>query len=81
MSREIRIAWFGRLADRRGLREEVVETNAQDVAALFAELNALHGLNAELGNLSVAVNDEFTTPEHTLRAGDKVVFMPPFAGG
>jgi molybdopterin converting factor small subunit len=81
MSREIRITWFGRLADARGLREEALATDARTAGELFAELSARHALDAGLRDLQIAVNDEFAVPDQPLNAGDRVVFMPPFSGG
>lgn len=81
MSREIRIAWFGRLADQRGAREELLTTDARTGAELFKEVSARHGLRVEATELRVAVNDEFAAPDQPLNAGDKVVFMLPFSGG
>lgn len=79
--REIRVAWFGHLAGRRGLREESVVTSVETVGAFRREMSDLHRLELDVPVIRVAVNDEFAPEEQRLRAGDKVVFLPPFAGG
>lgn len=81
MSREIRIAWFGRLAEERGARDELVTTAAGTAGELFTEVSARHGIRVESRDLRVAVNDEFASVAQPLNAGDKVVFMLPFCGG
>jgi molybdopterin synthase sulfur carrier subunit len=48
---------------------------------LFAELAARDGTVGVTSGVRFAVNDEFAPPDHPLKAGDKVVFMPPFSGG
>ncbi|MFZ4716844.1 MAG: NTP transferase domain-containing protein [Chthoniobacterales bacterium] len=79
--REIRLGWFGFLAEQRGRREEMLVTPAGTVGELFAELAARDGTVGFTSGVRFAVNDEFAPPDHPLKAGDKVVFMPPFSGG
>ena len=79
--REVRLGWFGFLAEQRGRREEVLVTSAGTVGELFAELSAHDGKGGLTSGIRFAVNDEFAPPDHPLKAGDKVVFMPPFSGG
>ena len=42
---------------------------------------ALRGLKLDVDTLKVAVNDSYSTMDHPLREGDRVVFIPPLAGG
>jgi molybdopterin-guanine dinucleotide biosynthesis protein A len=79
--REVRLGWFGLLAEQRGRREEMLVTPAGTVGELFAELAARDGTVGFTSGVRFAVNDEFAPPDHPLKAGDKVVFMPPFSGG
>lgn len=79
--REVRVAWFGHLAERRKLREEGVTTAAETVGALLREMSILHGLGLDPALIRLAVNDEFASETHKLQTGDKIVFLPPFAGG
>jgi molybdopterin converting factor small subunit len=34
-----------------------------------------------LQEIRIAVNDEFSLPDHPLKTSDKLVFIPPVAGG
>jgi molybdopterin-guanine dinucleotide biosynthesis protein A len=79
--KEIRLGWFGFLAEQRGRREEMLVTPAGTVGEVFAELAARDGTFGVTSGVRFAVNDEFAPPDHPLKAGDKVVFMPPFSGG
>ena len=80
-AREVRVAWFGRLAEQRGLREESVITKAETAGDFRREMSDLHHLDLDSGVVQVAVNDEFAVDGHRLQAGDRVVFLSPFAGG
>lgn len=76
-----KIIYFGLLAERRGLHEELVSSAAENTKTLYQELNRLHQLGLEIRNFRVAVNDEFVTWEHPLQHGDGVAFLPPMSGG
>ena len=55
-------------------------TSAQTVGDLYQELAGRYGI-PEIGRLKVAVNDEFADWDRRLAPGDRVVFIPPVAGG
>ena len=80
-AREVRVAWFGRLAEQRGLREESVATTAKTAGEFLREMSDRHRLGLDPGVVRVAVNDEFAPDAHPLQTGDRVVFLAPFAGG
>ena len=48
---------------------------------LFAELQARHPFTLPAKMLRVAINDEFGEWAQELADGDRVVFIPPVAGG
>lgn len=76
----IRIEYFAALREHTGLTSEEVTTDAQTVDQLYAELDRRHEFPS-LGQLKVAVNDEFGDWQSGLADGDAVVFIPPVAGG
>ena len=76
----IRIEYFAILRERAGRNTEEVETDAGTVAELFDELRARYRF-PEMGQLKVAINDEFGDWNARLSDGDSVVFIPPVAGG
>jgi molybdopterin-guanine dinucleotide biosynthesis protein A len=77
----VKILYFAKLRESRGLDEETVETLACTAAGLYDELRFRHRLPLGLEALRVAINGEFSDWSARLAAGDEVVFIPPVAGG
>ena len=75
------VQYFAILREQRGAAEEKLATAAATPAALYAELRARHGFTLPADRVRAAVNDEFVAPTAALRDGDRVVFIPPMAGG
>ena len=78
---QVEIQYFAVLRERAGVSRERVETDAVTAADLYDELAARHDFGLPRAMLRVAVNDEFTEWSRPLTAGDRVVFIPPVAGG
>lgn len=81
MNRNVRVQYFGILREQRGCGEESRKTEATSPLDLYRELAGEHGFSLDPENLRVAVNDEFRDWDSILAEGDKVVFIPPVAGG
>lgn len=81
MTRRVTIQYFALLREQAGRSEELVDTAAATAGALYAELQARHGFTLPERALKVAVNDEFATWDQALATGDRIVFIPPVAGG
>lgn len=77
----VTVQYFALLREQRGLDEESLETDAADPGALYAELRRAHGFSLGSESLKVAVNDDFADWRTRLADGDRVVFLPPVAGG
>lgn len=75
------IQYFALLREQRGRDAETVELDAATPAALYQALAQKHGFTLEPASLKVAVNDDFAAWETPLQDGDRVVFIPPVAGG
>ena len=69
------------LREQAGRSEETVETTAANPAELYEQVRASHGFSLPACLLRVAVNDEFREWTAPLASGDRVVFIPPVAGG
>ena len=78
---KLRVLYFGLLAERRGLAEESVDSDATNPAELYAELDAKHRLGLSTANFRVAVNDEFAAWEAEIKSGDAIALLPPMSGG
>lgn len=79
----LHVLFFGPLAEQLGRREEDLELagplRAADVYAYYQSRCSSMG---ELGrHLLLAVNQEFTSPEHLLQDADEIAFLPPMSGG
>ena len=77
----VRIEYYAVLREQRGLGEEEIELASGDAATLYELLRARHQLKLGRENLKLAVNDEFAPWERKLVDGDRLVFIPPVAGG
>jgi molybdopterin converting factor subunit 1 len=81
MSRTVHVQYFAVLREQAGRAAEAVETSATDPEGLYEELRRLRGLSVPRSMLRVAVNEEFSDWRRPLEDGDRVVFIPPVAGG
>jgi molybdopterin synthase sulfur carrier subunit len=77
----LHVQYFAILREQRGLTHETLTTTATTPAALYDELRARHTFTLPADRVRAAVNDEFVSATHVLRAGDRIVFIPPVAGG
>ena len=78
---QVHIQYFAILREQRGLAEETRETDAGDAAALYSELAEAYAFTLPVDRLRAAVNGEFVAWPGPIKAGDKIVFIPPVAGG
>ncbi|MCI2245656.1 MoaD/ThiS family protein [Xanthomonas sp. PPL568] len=81
MSASVTVLYFASLREAAGLEREQVSTDAPDLRALYAELDARHGLRWPAERLRVAVDGAFTGWDEAVRDGSEVVFIPPVSGG
>jgi molybdopterin converting factor subunit 1 len=79
--KQIEIQYFAVLRERAGTGRETVRSTAETAAELYEELAARHSFGLPRAMLRVAVNDEFAEWSQPLASGDRVVFIPPVAGG
>lgn len=81
MSRRITVQYFALLREQAGRGMEDLTTGSATPGELYAELKSRYGFSLPERVLKVAVNDDFAAWEHPLHDGDRVVFIPPVAGG
>ncbi len=81
MSKKISVQYFAILREQRGVAEESLVTTAATAAALYEELRARHNFTLPANRVRAAVNDAFVAASAPLHEGDRVVFIPPVAGG
>jgi sulfur-carrier protein len=77
----IHVQYFALLREQRGLTQETLTTSAATAEALYEELRRRHSFTLPADRVRAAINDEFVSAHAALREGDRVVFIPPVAGG
>ena len=81
----IRVMYFAWLRERIGLASEEVETSADTVDALVAELRKREERYAlafsDLSAVRVAIDQELTDMDASLTGAREVAFFPPMTGG
>lgn len=76
----LNVVFFAHLRREIGVEQlELDVPDDADVRAVAALVEARHGLS--LRGCMIAVNESYATPDHALKAGDEVAFLPPVAGG
>jgi len=80
---KIKVKFFAALHDATGRRE--LNLQAQEgltAGELYRDLCARFPRLADYGGgLMHSVNAEYVSPDHPLRDGDEVAFIPPVSGG
>lgn len=79
--RQLHVRFFAILREQAGCTLLKLESAAATPAALYAELQASHRLTFPAALLRVSVNERYADMATPLAAGDRVVFIPPVAGG
>jgi len=80
-TKRINIQYYALLREERGAPSETWETAAVTPQELYEELRRKYGFTLDAHRLSVAVNDEFAKWDRQIADNDKIVFVPPVAGG
>ncbi|MCC7531532.1 MAG: MoaD/ThiS family protein [Candidatus Melainabacteria bacterium] len=77
----VRVDYFALLKEQRGLASESLQTECSTVLELYEELQKRYGFSLRHTSIAVALNDEFADWSRVLCESDKIVFIPPVAGG
>jgi molybdopterin synthase sulfur carrier subunit len=79
---QYKLLFFGWLSEQTGCKETSWESSASNCQSLLQELTEHYSLDTErTRHFNVAVNDEYSDMQTSLKNGDLVVFIPPVAGG
>ena len=77
---KVTVKYFGLVAEATDKSEEVMEFNGELTASELKE-QCLYGLSiADKDSVQIAVNQNLDD-KTTLKDGDEVALLPPFAGG
>ncbi len=80
-TKSIHIQYFAILREQRDVANETLQTPEETPRALYGALKAEHEFTLDTDRVRVVVNEEFVDWDSTLADGDRVVFIPPVAGG
>ena len=78
---QIRVRYFAAIREALGRREESLDVPAGATVASVWERLVAECPRLALQRYRPAVNQEYTSPEAALAAGDELVFIPPVSGG
>ena len=80
--RPLQVRFFAILREQAGCAALEANSAASNASQLYAELQQrLPGLTFPAHLLRVSVNERYVDMDTALNAGDRVVFIPPIAGG
>ncbi len=80
-SKTIHIQYYALMREERGLSNESYNTDAQNAQQLFDELNQKFRFSLAAERLRVSINDQFENWNSNINENDRIVFIPPVAGG
>lgn len=77
----VTVEYFALFRERARRASEEIALDDASPAALYERLRERYGFSLERESVHLAVNDAYASWNAPLRAGDRVVFIPPVAGG
>ena len=80
-NKTIYIQYYALLREERGESRETVSTQAACAQDLYHELKTKYHFRLNTDLLRVAVNGQYVNWQTLLKDQDKIVFIPPVAGG
>jgi MoaD family protein len=77
----VQVRYFASLRAAAGISVQTLETDAPTLTDLYGEVKTKYGFRLAESQVKVALNGDWSGWDAHLSDGDKVVFMPPVAGG
>ena len=77
----VRVMLFAMLRELKGASEVGIDVESGTTVATLQRRLFTDSTQAMPGRLLYAVNQAYVTPDHELRDGDEVAFIPPVSGG
>lgn len=78
---KIQIQYCAVLREQRGISIEFIQTHHKQAKELYLELKERYGFKLPIENVRIAINNEFKNWDTPLNNSDKIIFIPPVAGG
>ena len=77
----VTLLYFASLRESAGVASESLQTGATDLAGVYGDVQARHGVTWPMQHLRVAVDGEFARWQDAVREGSEIAFIPPVSGG
>lgn len=81
MANTVHLQYFAILREQRGTDSETLTTQAATLRELYDSLVAEHGFTLSSAQVRPAVNEAVADWDRPVSDGDRIVFLPPVAGG
>jgi molybdopterin converting factor small subunit len=81
MLKKVQIFYFAKFKTYAGKESEILETSAEDLLDLYAEISQRYAFGMDAPKVRAAINDEFSPWNTKIVDGNQIVFIPPVAGG
>ena len=78
---QIKVLYFAQLGEEAAKAEELLETTADTLAAVYAQLRERYGFSLAQNQLRVARNQAFADWQDGLAEGDEIDFNQKVSGG
>ncbi|MES2274315.1 MAG: MoaD/ThiS family protein [Chlamydiota bacterium] len=81
MKKTIHVTYYALLRQERGLPEETIESEAKTARELFNELKVRYSFKLSEHQVKAAINSKVASWDSPLNSGDRILLIPPVAGG
>lgn len=79
--KSVSVQYFALLREEAGKDLEEISVPCLTYGELYTHLREKYQFTLPLEMIQVAVNDEFSSLTSLITAGERIVFIPPVAGG
>ncbi|MFM6929236.1 MAG: MoaD/ThiS family protein [Bdellovibrio sp.] len=79
--KSITIQYFAQLRDWSGKDSEIISFAGKTYRELYQELASRYSFKLPIEVVQIAINDEFGVLDQHVQDHDRIVFIPPVAGG
>ncbi len=78
---KLHLQYFALFREQAGKSQESLDLPVANAHDLYAYLQNHYGFSLDAKLLKVSINESFAPLDQILNNGDRVVFIPPVAGG
>ncbi|MBC7386538.1 MAG: MoaD/ThiS family protein [Cryobacterium sp.] len=79
--KNIEVRYYASLREQAGKESETILTDCRTYGDLYEDLRRKYPFTLNLDMMQVAVDDAFVSMGAEIYSGQRIVFIPPMAGG